>query len=326
MIKKKYIFTTFSSVFISLLFLIIKNIFGINFDYHPDSVHYLNDSNFLSSQIYQDPSSLIGKLYYVYVDLLKSNLFAIIALNILYFSIIYNILFKFISIKFNSKRKRYKIFFILLCSDLYLLHFSTTPLKETIILFFLVIGVNYQYNNRNYLFYTTLITGLLFRPISILYNFYAIKINLKSYFFIFILIIIIYNFPLDIIQNQFEASSTTSLHSRGFDKIPNFVEYGALGLIYRFILWPFIFYSGIFVLISPSFEYLFLIPGTLVKVFMILKYSSLKIIILLLMISGIFASIAPGFTSYTRYSYPLLFITMLLVFSDKYILQSIKKN
>ena len=143
-----------------------------------------------------------------------------------------------------------------------------------------------------------------------------IRVNIKILSIVASIVAIIIVSPLEILQIQFEASTVTDLRSRDFDKIPNFIDYGVYGLILRLLIWPFIFYTGLYVLISPSFEYIFLLPGVISKIYIIFRYGGIKNILMLYVASGLFAALAPGFTSYARYSYPLLFTCIIITLFD----------
>ena len=103
---------------------------------------------------------------------------------------------------------------------------------------------------------------------------------------------------------------------RSFDTVPNFIDLGFLGQILRSLTWPIFLLSGIFAILSPS---LFFIPiGIYNFIYLslcIVISKDYKNIIVLFVILSIFGFIVSGFTSYIRYTLPLLTIFPLLIFA-----------
>ena len=67
------------SILFSLLVLLIERSININYDYHPDSQTYLNNSSEdLIISFYQNPIQFLGSFYYVWVSFFFANNFSII--------------------------------------------------------------------------------------------------------------------------------------------------------------------------------------------------------------------------------------------------------
>ena len=91
------IFVFFLSIVVCLAVLLIERSLGINWDFHPDSSHYIRESSNLTFLIfnnyiipytdivctstYCNILSMKGKLFYIIVHFLNSNINLIVGLN-----------------------------------------------------------------------------------------------------------------------------------------------------------------------------------------------------------------------------------------------------
>ena len=101
---------------------------------------------------------------------------------------------------------------------------------------------------------------------------------------------------------------------RDFDKVPNFFELGVLGAIIRAIVWPFLYLTGIFFLLSPTIMYLPIAIGSFSLQFWHFKqYGRPVLCFQVYLAMGILAFMVSGFTSFIRYTLPLLTILPILI-------------
>jgi hypothetical protein len=132
----RFTFLIFFFLFLySLSFWVVKEFFGVGIYYHPDSLHYIRDSAVISTDLFTGDTSFNGKLFYLYTYFLDSNVYLIIILNIIYYSftglLFYNAL-NLSCYRNNSKSITLRLFILVYVCDLYMLHISSTPLKESI--------------------------------------------------------------------------------------------------------------------------------------------------------------------------------------------------
>lgn len=323
-IKKFYLLTIGLLFLYSLFFFIVKNFFDVSVYYHPDSLHYILDSAVISHDVFNGFASINGKIYYLYVNLLNSELYLVIFLNIFYYSlngfIFFNSLLSGLQ-KIKSFSEIIIIFILLYVCDLYMLHISSTPLKESLTYLLVSIISILIYNRRFYISAFFIIILFEIRYVSILYILPFITKKI-FYFLLFIIFLFSYIYYEDILRKLHEFA-TVNTHSRSYDLIDNYSQEGYRGLIKRFIIWPFILYTGLYLYISFSIEFLFIFPGIFLKVIFILYRKSYLNFLSLYFLTGIIAAMAPGFTSFVRYSYPLIISSLLYCCLG---VQEIKKN
>jgi len=80
--KIKFPYFFIISILFSLLVLLIERSININYDYHPDSLTYLDySSEDLIISFYQDPIRFLGSFYYIWVSFFSANKIILITLN-----------------------------------------------------------------------------------------------------------------------------------------------------------------------------------------------------------------------------------------------------
>ena len=105
---------------------------------------------------------------------------------------------------------------------------------------------------------------------------------------------------------------------REFDNVPSFYEYGQFGSIARAIVWPFLYLSGFFIFFSPSIMYLPIAVGSFILQFWCVKqYGKLAFYFPIYISMAVFAFIVSGFTSYIRYTLPLITILPILIINKE---------
>lgn len=319
LIYKKIIFFIDSPIFIFLfsiffcLFTInFENLIGINLDFHPDSLFYIKRSLDITWQEFRPQF-----IYYYYVKFF-SNKEILISINIILYSLsnlfIYTILSK---IRNNFKYQFHFFILILFIFNPLRAHYAVHLLKETILIFLLI---SFFYYKEKIISIFLLILGFFFRPAFIIYILIFVRnkdMRLKKYtILIFISVLIfIFHFYDAILYVIFQTNG--NMQFRNFDNIQNFIDLGFQGQIIRSLIWPLLLISGSFSIFSPS---IFFLPIAiynfiyLISCFLISK--DFRYFILLFFVISIFAFIVSGFTSFIRYTLPVLTVFPLILFSD----------
>ena len=284
------------SLFVSFLLLIVERLVGIDWDYHVDSVTYVES---MDHYIFYNIHSIIefsNNLHYFVVSLLGIN--GTIAYNILLTAvgnqIIYTKLIK-------GLNRNLQIFLILYLFNPYKLHLSTTLLKDSAIIFFLILTIFTKLSLLGVLL------GGTYRNAFAFYLILHSKFR-RYYFYVFIGVVSLYFYMTGFSVDSFSEQLTADMTFRDFDLVPNFTSFGAIyGSLLRMVLWPLITISGLFFFISPTASYFPLFIGA---VSLILVYLKMKIKISEFMpfflVMSFFAIIVPGYTTYFRYVFPLI--------------------
>ena len=297
------------SISSSFLLLIIERYFNINEYYHPDVNTYLDINSIIVESWYYNYIGLFGNIYYLVVFLLNSNLYFLIFINILLFSltnvILFNHLYKY---TFLSKTKL--IILILFILNPYRIHLSIHVLKDTMLLLFMLLAVlNFNYSKKiiNIVFVFFISARVIFY-LPMFFN-YKNKINI-----IFMIVIYAALFKFTSFSDWVYNISITDMKLRDYDLIPNFISYDHLGVFYRSVVWPLLLLSGGFIFFSKSLLFIPLFFGQIVNLLLIKVFFGLKMIPLNAIITIIFFSIIiSGFTSYFRYCTPIFTLIPILI-------------
>ena len=297
----------FVSILFCLVLKFIEEYVGIGWDYHPDAVLYINESDFIVDEIIYNNNffSYLNNGYYFIVSFFNSSIFKLVFLNILLFSVTNVIYYKNVK---EIKSKYFYIFFLIVILSPYRAHLAVHVLKDTIIIFLLTSFVFSKTFSSKLLF---LLSNLYVRIFSLIYYIYILnkkKINFISYAFVFlVLIFLIYQFP--ILFDFISERNTIDMGGRSFDQIINFSEFGLFGVLIRALVWPLIFVTGMFLFMSPNLLFIpIFLEILIINIFTNFKFAkSIKFILLL----SILAIIVNSFTAYIRYIYPLIILTVI---------------
>lgn len=308
---KKYFFVFILSTLVVIFLLILERMVGIGWDYHVDSVTYATDSfETVSAILDQGITAMPNSGYYFIAAFLDQNITAITVYNIIVFSFT-NILIAKLHWDCNfSEKKIITLSLLLLLLNPYRIHLASTLLKDTTIIFLFVLFI---YKAKY--FWISLIPLFLIRIASTIYLIALVPMKYWKYF-ILLLVVLIVSYP-DALITQLDDSNAIDMRIRDFDTIPTFQEHGYLGSIVRGVAWPLLAITGAFVFISPAFAFIFVSVGCVMNIiysWLMMKKSPIALNILAPMF--IFAVLAPGFTSYIRYVYPLIIIAPLLLLKE----------
>lgn len=297
------------SILVALLLMSIERLIGIGWDFHPDSVHYSKNSIYIANSLFESGflSWFNGGYYYI-MYLLNQDVFTVTVYNIILFALTNVIIAKM----HWEVRSNFiiSIALLMLLLNPYRIHLATTMLKDTTMIFLAVL-IFYRLRFALILIMPT----IMIRLASVFYFIAWFKPKALKYL-IFIGICIFIAFP-DPIMDQLNISQSIDLKTREFDNIPAFQEYGFLGSILRAIIWPLLALSGLFVFISPAFAYVFVAMGCFMNmIYTYIVFKKPPFLLRIFVPMAIIAILAPGFTSYIRYVYPLIIVTPLLLGID----------
>lgn len=305
-----------ASICLALFMLVIENLVGINWNFHPDAVTYTTYSfEMVDNLIEADFIASFNNFYYIVAAVFQQDVAALITLNIF----IYGLTNVMIFIYVNRIATKYKLIFntkliIFLACILFMpyrLHLAVHVLKDTFIIFFLLglLSKN-MFVRASSIFF---IVGL--RLFSFVYMTIFLK---KKYFYTVALLAGTYaayisQESIDLI----ERTNDVDMAFREFDQVPNFSAYGVLGTIFRLILWPLLAFTGGYLILSPSIAFAPLSIGSMaICIITWWSYKKLAINIPAFIIFGLIAVLTTGFTTYIRYCFPLLILVPLLQFND----------
>jgi hypothetical protein len=144
----------FYSIIFSLALLIIERILGIGVDYHPDSTYYLNYNDYAKH-------FRAGLFYHDVVYFFKSNVSALLTLNVVAFSLTNVILYSVLKKVHFTNGWFYYISSLIVIFDPYRAHLSIHVLKDSLFILTLVL----------FLFSSNVIFLLIFSLLSIMFRF-----------------------------------------------------------------------------------------------------------------------------------------------------------
>ena len=124
----------------SAVLLGLERAVGLGWDFHPDSVTYATTSEAVYESIVENWIGLFNNGYYVVAYLLGESIVAITLMNMLVFALTNGFIYKLI-----REKSHYPVtgaLMLLLLLNPYRVHLSTTLLKETLIIFLLILIVS----------------------------------------------------------------------------------------------------------------------------------------------------------------------------------------
>ena len=299
----------FLSISASLFVLLLERLFGIGWDFHPDARTYIELSSGSLSLLRLD-NMMLGSWFYIVVDFFNSNIDALIAFNVLIYSItnvgIANFFYKHTG---RDQKQITLLLFLLVIFNPYRLHLSVQVLKDTIIIF----GMVYFLISKRFS-WLYFIISFLFSLRSAMYLIAVIK---RRNFIVVLLLIssfLYWYMGIDGVLSILSAEDQVNMTFRQFDSVPNFFEFGYVGAILRAIIWPFFYLTGVFIFFSPSIMYLPIAMGSFfLQVWHLKQYRGYAFYFQIYVAMGVMAFMVSGFTSYIRYTLPLITILPILI-------------
>jgi hypothetical protein len=297
-----------ASVLISLLFLVVERTLGIGWDFHLDAITYIESMEYYRFSGISSPFDLSNNLHYYIVSMLGGEIFTLLY-NILLTALSSQIIYSTFRGRINGKLG---FFLMLYLFNPYKMHLSVTLLKDSSIIFALVLSLFTNYKIIGILF------GGLYRNAFLFYL--IIHPKLKKYYLFFMCItVLIYLSSVGFTAGAFEEHISSDMTFRDFDMVPNFIQYGTGGAFLRALLWPVFVISGGYFIISPTLAYFPLFLGSFLLILILIQLKiNLKNYFPFLILFSFFAIIVPGFTTYYRYIFPLLSVLpYILIFNLK---------
>jgi hypothetical protein len=330
------------SFLICLLFYAVEGLIGIDRFYHPDSTYYLSNPYHNKDRIFDlknylnNPLMIFKINYSIITNLFGYNYYLLIILNFIIYSTTNIFIYQKVFKKYFNKLNNLKLFFLfyLLFLDPYRLHLASHILKETFLIFFMMIII---LSNIKIIKIISIVFLEAIRPKAYMYILIFITyFQIKKYFkkktiiiiFISLILILITFFLLDqniysLAQieyekfiNEMKKYYNRIMPLRSYDDITLFKEFGfPKGFILKNISWPLMLVSGFFIFFVSSFLFKFLgiiIILNNILIFIITKktYISLGLVIILVLIS-VYSS---SYTAYFRYSYIALYSSVIYFF------------
>jgi len=301
-------FLIFSLSILACLFVLsIERLTGIGWDFHPDANTYITISNGAVSNF--DVQSYFGALFFALVDMMNSEVWMLITFNIFVYSITNVTLANFFKKHTGLHKKQIWILFLLVIFNPYRTHLSVHVLKDTLIIF----GMVYFFTSSKIYSWIFLLLSYSVSHRTVIYL--VAILNKKNLIIIMIPIVFFISIqPEGFLSSILSAKDQVNMTFRDFDKVPNFFELGVLGAIIRAIVWPFLYLTGIFFLLSPTIMYLPIAIGSFSLQFWHFKqYGRPVLCFQVYLAMGILAFMVSGFTSFIRYTLPLLTILPILI-------------
>ena len=295
------------SVLACMFVLLVERVAGIEWDFHPDANTYVTISDGTIDNF--TLGNYFGGLYYILVDLADSQVWLLITFNIFIYSMTNVALGKFF--KKHVDRQKVTCYFLFLCVifNPYRIHLSVHVLKDTLIIF----GLVYYFTAHRKYAWLFFVLSYAISVRSVIYL--TAFLNRRNFLIVSMpIMLFIFIQPDGWLLSVLSSEHSVNMTFRDFDKVPNFFELGLLGAIIRALLWPFIFLTGVFYLISPTIMYLPIALGSLLLQLWHFKQFGRGALYFQVYVSlSILAFMVSGFTSFIRYGLPMLTILPILV-------------
>lgn len=301
------------SISLSLLLLLIESLIGFDPFYHPDVYTYLTHAPDFKSLILAD--FFPGNFYYVISSLFDSNYFSLVIVNIIVYSLTNVFLFGFYTKQYHPNSKISLILFILFLFSPYRVHLSIVPLKDTLIIFFASIFLYKSILFRALSF--LLMLSFSVRSFLYLPAFFPLRLNRTSFsvfcslFFVFFIF-----YDLDLMISLISTINQVDMNFRGYDFVPAFLDLGVLGSFLRFLFWPILSLTGAYNFFSfNGFVFIVSLSPIFLQLWCFSAFRKFCFPFPIFLSLAFVAYLVPGFTSYLRYSLPLLTIAPLVFLS-----------
>ncbi len=325
------------SFLICLIFYMAEGLLGIDRFYHPDSKYYLkNMHNVKFHKFLDNPIILTHKGYHIVTNFLNNNYYLIILVNFILYSLTNVLIYQKIFKKYFNIYSNIKLIFLfyLLFLDPYRLHLASHILKETFLIFIIIVIVTSNLKIIKLIFILLLevfrkyswIYLLIFFTYSNLKKFLKLKIFYKTSIVLiisFLVLILMDQNIYKLIYNEFEKIINfmklrfeKEMPLRSYDHVIQFRDHGfPTGFILKTLSWTIMLISGFFMFFVSSLMFKFLgiiILFNNLLIYFITKRSfiSIGLIIILLMLS-IYTS---SYTSMFRYSYIAIYSSIIYFF------------
>ena len=134
---------------------------------------------------------------------------------------------------------------------------------------------------------------------------------------IILLLVILAVFTVPVVGDLSKTLSSIDLNTRSWDTVPTFQSFGEVGNLLRFIVWPLLLISGGYFFVSPSPLFGLMAAMQLTVLAYSFYYRKPFLPLSLFVVLGIVAVLAPGYTSYIRYAYPVMLVAIIFAVPAK---------
>jgi hypothetical protein len=336
------IFFFLISFLICIIFYLLEGLIKIDRFYHPDSLHYLHFTDISVFNIdFKNILNLRSAGYYILSILFKNNYFGLIILNFVLYSLTNLLIYRFIFKRYilNLEGKKLHCLFFLLFLDPYRIHLACHVLKETFLIFIMVLMIT---SNTKLIKILMVVALEIVRAGSVVYFFIFLRSSyLKIIFFLVLFLAIIISISLFFnpyffdgtkflflkIFNNLEVYHYRDMSNRDYDHISTFRDYNFIqGFLLKNITWPLMFLSGTFIFFVSSklFQFLgIIIIINHILIYFIAKKTFVNLGLLLAVIT--ISAYTSSYTAMFRYSYLALYFSMILFFLN-FNIKSLNKN
>ena len=301
MVKKQSLWIFGASIVMALILITLERKIGIGWNYHPDAATYVNTYNTVITNIINtNGRDLLTQLYFVFSWLLNGNIALLIGFNIAVYAITNCILYDQLKDFIASKLDLLCVLFIIFMP--YRMHLATHVLKDTFLIAFLVAAI---LGLRFFMVPAILMSA---RSIFYLPSLFRYRGAILCLFGFIVLLALFEDFRI-----WMQTMAGHDFRFRSYDTVPTFAEMDN-GSLLRATIWPFLFLSGGFILLSPSMLMYPLALGQLLAQFAAFKLFKKPIFSLgVFLCIAFMAFISPGFTTFFRYSTPIFVLFPLIL-------------
>jgi len=192
----------------------------------------------------------------------------------------------------------------------YRLHLGIHLLKDSFIQFFVCMAVFSKFGSA------WLVPLVIFRPGALIYAPSLFRLRYFAFILLLSVLGVYLLFPggWALLLQVITEGNNLQFVFQEYDNIPTFQQFGPLGDLLRALVWPALLLTGAFFVISPAALFVpiaFTSLCTLGAVYVLRTSLNWEGVVLVYLGVAAIAYIAPGFTGFIRYSYPL--VTVVLV-------------
>lgn len=289
--------------------LLVQRAVGINWDFHPDAVMYIEEFD-----RYTDGwSGVPNNVYYYLSALFRGSAWALLEVNIAVYSLTNAIGYAFILEKSKEIGLSRKVTVVLTATFLiqvYRAHLAIHVLKDTLVIAALLAVVILGFRRGFFAF----VLLVLLRVSSIIYL--SVFLRRKGLLIVgLFLVFSVFLMPQEL--SQFISSrNEADMGGRDSDTVPNFSEYGQEGSFIRAVLWPLLLLTGGFFVLSPGFMFFPIALELLVARIgqLYVRSFGASFVAVMFALSAI-AITVNSFTAFLRYGYPLVALWPILFVS-----------
>jgi hypothetical protein len=288
------------SILVAYAFLLLERMFGIEWDFHSDAVAYITNNG----QYGENLAGLANNLYFFIANWLGGSLTLMIGLNIIAYAltnVVGCLRIRQYAYACGLTPIRALVVTLVFLIQPYRLHLSVHVLKDTLIIFLLLLAVTSSPGRA----WSAVLGLLALRLAAVIYFIVSLPRKLVIALLAIALLITVSHSQevLDFLIFRNEQD----MGGRDFDTVPNFVDYGPVGALLRGLMWPLLLISGAFWLLSPALMYLPIALEVMIGRFALSRIARVGTDWLpVFLVLALLAILVNSFTAYVRYAYPLV--------------------